>query len=245
MGFTSRISRVQVFVVWKSSCRLKVGCRRCIYAIRSHRWSVIIGFTYILDTGFYVQYHLLLLLSRNPPLSNFRIVSEQGRTKDLKTQNWQLYKSPERASAVSTNIWGDQPSRRSGSGFIVFGSEAWVPVTSLCVWKSISCLLSLIPKICLSFLLLLLSSALGESWVVWVDSAWHCMSPHLQRWKMLELVSQNYWWPGLSRYVAKFIAGCDECNWTKTFPTQKVGKLIPNKTPARCWQVTSIDMIGE
>src|SRR5258705_824485 len=108
---------------------------------------------FYLYTGhrFYVQYHLLLLLSRNPPLSNFRIVSEQGRTKDLKTQNWQLYKSPERASAVSTNIWGDQPSRRSGSGFIVFGSEAWVPATSLCVWESISCLLSLIPKICLSF----------------------------------------------------------------------------------------------
>src|SRR5260221_6444768 len=105
----------------------------------------------MLDTGSYVQYHLLLLLSRNPPLSNFRIVSEQGRTKDLKTQNWQLYKSPERASAVSTNIWGDQPSRRSGLGFIMFGSEAWVPVISLCVWKSISCLLSLIPKICLSF----------------------------------------------------------------------------------------------
>src|SRR5258705_13127064 len=83
---------------------------------------------------------------KKSPLSNFRIVSEQGRTKDLKTQNWQLYKSPERASAVSTNIWGDQPSRRPGSGFIVFGSEAWVPVTSLCVWKSISCLLSLIQR---------------------------------------------------------------------------------------------------
>src|SRR6266436_237479 len=89
---------------------------------------------------------------KKSPLSNFRIVSEQGRTKDLKTQNWQLYKSPERASAVSTNIWGDQPSRRSGLGFIMFGSEAWVPVTSLCVWKSISCLLSLIPGICLSFI---------------------------------------------------------------------------------------------
>src|SRR6266436_4527499 len=89
---------------------------------------------------------------KKSPLSNFRIVSEQGRTKDLKTQNWQLYKSPERASAVSTNIWGDQPSRRSGLGFIMFGSEAWVPATSLCVWKSISCLLSLIPKICLSFI---------------------------------------------------------------------------------------------
>src|SRR5258708_37494271 len=88
---------------------------------------------------------------KKSPLSNFRIVSEQGRTKDLKTQNWQLYKSPERASAVRTNLWGDQPSRSSGSGFIVFGSEAWVAATSLCVWKSISCLLSLIPKICVIF----------------------------------------------------------------------------------------------
>src|SRR5258708_18286426 len=31
----------------------------------------------------------------------------------------------------------------------------------------------------------------------------------------------------------------------KTFPIQKVGKLIPNKVPDRCWQVISIDMIGE
>src|SRR5260221_3942197 len=62
---------------------------------------------------------------------------------------------------------------------------------------------------------------------------------------MLELVSQNYWWPGLSRYVTKYIMGCDACNWTKTFPTQKVGKLIPNKVPDQHWQVISIDMIGE
>src|SRR5260221_8301429 len=68
---------------------------------------------------------------------------------------------------------------------------------------------------------------------------------HPGHWKMLELVSQNYWWPGLSRYVAKFIAGCDTCNRTKTFPTQKVGKLIPNKVPAQCWQVISVDMIRE
>src|SRR6266478_386894 len=62
---------------------------------------------------------------------------------------------------------------------------------------------------------------------------------------MLELVSQNYWWPGLSRYIAKFITGCDMCNWMKTFPMQKVGKLIPNKVPDRHWQVISIDMIRE
>src|SRR5258708_28762920 len=60
---------------------------------------------------------------------------------------------------------------------------------------------------------------------------------------MLELVSWNYWWPGLSRYVAKFVVGCNTCNWTKTFPTQKVGKLIPNKVPDQHWQVISVDMI--
>src|SRR5258705_1164801 len=68
---------------------------------------------------------------------------------------------------------------------------------------------------------------------------------HPRHWKTLELVSWNYWWPGLSRYIAKFVTGCNMCNWAKTFPTQKVGKLIPNKVPDRCWQVISVDMIGE
>ncbi len=54
---------------------------------------------------------------------------------------------------------------------------------------------------------------------------------HPRWWKTLELVSWNYWWPGLSRYVTKFVVGCDACNWMKTFPMQKVGKLIPNKVP--------------
>src|SRR5258707_3398849 len=35
------------------------------------------------------------------------------------------------------------------------------------------------------------------------------------------------------------------CNRMKTFPMQKVGKLIPNKVPDQCWQVISIDMIRE
>src|SRR5258708_12998201 len=65
---------------------------------------------------------------KKSPLSNFRIVSEQGRTKDLKTQNWQLYKSPERSSAVSTNIWRDQPSSSSASAFIIFISQPSAPL---------------------------------------------------------------------------------------------------------------------
>src|SRR5260370_14926154 len=66
---------------------------------------------------------------------------------------------------------------------------------------------------------------------------------HPRQWKMLELVSWNYWWLGLSRYVTKFITGCDACSQMKTFPMQKVGKLIPNKVPYQHLQVISIDMI--
>ena len=62
---------------------------------------------------------------------------------------------------------------------------------------------------------------------------------------MLGLVLWNYWWPGLSRYVTKFVTGCDACNQMKTFPMQKVGKLIPNKVPDQHWQVISVDMIRE
>src|SRR5258705_13258274 len=38
---------------------------------------------------------------------------------------------------------------------------------------------------------------------------------HPGHWKTLELVSLNYWLPGLSRYVAKFITGCDMGNWCR------------------------------
>src|SRR5258705_888970 len=64
-------------------------------------------------------------------------------------------------------------------------------------------------------------------------------------WKMLELVSHNYWWPGISHYVASYMAGCDTCNHCKSFLTQKVGKLMPNQIPSHCWEVISIDTIGE
>src|SRR5258708_16476701 len=53
---------------------------------------------------------------------------------------------------------------------------------------------------------------------------------HPRQCKTLELVLQNYCCPGLSTYVASFVMGCDACNQMKTFPMQKVGKLIPNKS---------------
>jgi len=68
---------------------------------------------------------------------------------------------------------------------------------------------------------------------------------HPGKWKTLELVSRNYWWPGISRYIAKFTSKCDSCNRAKTFPSKRVGKLMPNAIPSECWQIVSVDMIGE
>src|SRR5258708_36022727 len=53
---------------------------------------------------------------------------------------------------------------------------------------------------------------------------------------MLELVSQNYWWPGLSRYVTKFVTGCDACNQMKTLED---GEADPQQSP---WLMLASDL---
>ena len=66
---------------------------------------------------------------------------------------------------------------------------------------------------------------------------------HPGRWKTLELVSRNYWWPGISHYVSQYVKGCDKCNRTKTYPLAPAGRLKPNSIPERRWQVVTTDLI--
>ena len=38
---------------------------------------------------------------------------------------------------------------------------------------------------------------------------------HPGQWKMLELITQEYWWPGITEYVKAYIKGCATCQTTK------------------------------
>jgi len=38
---------------------------------------------------------------------------------------------------------------------------------------------------------------------------------HPGQWKTIELISQEYWWPGITKFVKAYIQGCATCQTTK------------------------------
>jgi len=66
---------------------------------------------------------------------------------------------------------------------------------------------------------------------------------HGKKWKMVELVTRNYWWPGVMREVEKYVEGCDQCQWMKNRPEKIAGKLKLGKVPEKPWTYISVDFI--
>jgi len=71
------------------------------------------------------------------------------------------------------------------------------------------------------------------------------LAGHSGRWKTLELVSRNYWWPQMSRYVGRYISTCDMCLWTKSFRRPPTGELHPLPILSAPWDTISMDFIIE
>jgi len=53
------------------------------------------------------------------------------------------------------------------------------------------------------------------------------------RWKTTELVTKNYWWPGVTKEVRKYVDECNACQRYKSRSEAPVGKLIPNAIPEK------------
>jgi hypothetical protein len=66
---------------------------------------------------------------------------------------------------------------------------------------------------------------------------------HPGRFKTLEMVQHNFWWPGMSNFVKDFVDGCLVCQETKniTHPTRV--PLQPTEIPERPFQYITIDFI--
>ena len=39
---------------------------------------------------------------------------------------------------------------------------------------------------------------------------------HGGQWKTVELVTRNFWWPGITKEIKKYVEGCDACQRTRT-----------------------------
>ena len=66
---------------------------------------------------------------------------------------------------------------------------------------------------------------------------------HRGKWKMTELVTRNYWWPGVTREVGKYVEGCDAYQQCKNKSEAPVGKLMSNTIPEKSWSHILADFI--
>jgi len=66
---------------------------------------------------------------------------------------------------------------------------------------------------------------------------------HRGKWKTAELVARNYWWPGVTKEVGRYVDECDMCQRYKNQSEAPVGKLMPNAIPEKPWSHISADFI--
>jgi len=53
------------------------------------------------------------------------------------------------------------------------------------------------------------------------------------RWKTVELVTRNYWWPGVMRDVGRYVEGYNGCQRMKNRTEEPAGKLKLNEVPEK------------
>ena len=59
------------------------------------------------------------------------------------------------------------------------------------------------------------------------------IAEHGEQWKMVELVTRNYWWPGVMKEVKQYVEKYDQCQRIKNRLEMLAGKLKPNEIPEK------------
>ena len=57
------------------------------------------------------------------------------------------------------------------------------------------------------------------------------------------MVTRNFWWPGITKEVKKYIESCDICQRNKNHMEALAGKLMPNVVPEKPWSHITADFI--
>ena len=52
---------------------------------------------------------------------------------------------------------------------------------------------------------------------------------------MVELVTRNYWWLGVTKEVKRYMERCDQCQRIKNRAEMLAGKLRPNQVSKKPW----------
>ena len=56
---------------------------------------------------------------------------------------------------------------------------------------------------------------------------------HGRKWKLIGLVTRNYWWPGVIKDVEKYIEDCDMCQRMKNRIEALIEKLKLSEVPEK------------
>ena len=67
---------------------------------------------------------------------------------------------------------------------------------------------------------------------------------HPGQWKTFELITREYYWPGMTEFIKSYIKGCATCQTTKIRPPVKVS-LKPNEIPKGPWETITMDFITD
>uniref|UniRef100_A0A803TEJ3 Gypsy retrotransposon integrase-like protein 1 n=1 Tax=Anolis carolinensis TaxID=28377 RepID=A0A803TEJ3_ANOCA len=71
------------------------------------------------------------------------------------------------------------------------------------------------------------------------------MAGHFGRFKTVQLITRNYWWPKMRQDILRYCDSCAVCQQSKTPVGRPRGLLSSLPVPERPWQIISMDFISD